>query len=80
MSVIYLVHPVHGAKVAIDEAEAAHDEMFGWERFEPKSAPVAKESPAPAPAAPVAEEAPAAPVNAMPVIKRRGRARTAPES
>lgn len=33
MSVIYLSHPTHGAKVAIDEAEAQHDEANGWERF-----------------------------------------------
>ena len=33
MSVIYLTHPTHGAKVAIDEAEAQHDEANGWVRF-----------------------------------------------
>lgn len=35
MSVIYLRHPQHGAKVAISEHEAAQDEMYGWERFDP---------------------------------------------
>lgn len=35
MSVIYLRHPVHGAKVAISEPEAVYDETFGWERFDP---------------------------------------------
>jgi hypothetical protein len=43
MSVIYMTHPTHGAKVAISEQEAIQDEMHGWERFEP--------TPAPAPAA-----------------------------
>lgn len=33
MSVIYLTHPTHGAKVAIDEVEAQHDEANGWSRF-----------------------------------------------
>lgn len=33
MSVIYMRHPVHGAKVAISEHEAIQDEMYGWERF-----------------------------------------------
>jgi hypothetical protein len=41
MSVIYLTHPVHGAKVAISEHEAQQDEMYGWSRYEP-------EAPAPA--------------------------------
>jgi hypothetical protein len=39
MSVIYLVHDVHGAKVAISEEEAISDEYFGWERYNP-NAPV----------------------------------------
>lgn len=38
MSVIYMRHPVHGAKVAISEHEAAQDEMYGWERFDPDEA------------------------------------------
>lgn len=32
MAVIYLVHPIHGAKVAISEDEAMNDSMYGWER------------------------------------------------
>jgi hypothetical protein len=35
MAVIYLVHDVHGAKVAISEEEAIYDEDFGWERYNP---------------------------------------------
>ena len=35
MAVIYLRHPVHGAKVAISDHEADSDEENGWERFDP---------------------------------------------
>lgn len=35
MAVIYLTHPVHGAKVAIAEDEAIYDEMSGWMRYDP---------------------------------------------
>lgn len=35
MAVIYLTHPVHGAKVAIAEAEAIYDESHGWMRYNP---------------------------------------------
>lgn len=35
MAVIYLVHDVHGAKVAISEEEAFYDEDFGWTRYNP---------------------------------------------
>ena len=35
MAAIYLVHEVHGAKVAISEEEAIYDEDFGWERYNP---------------------------------------------
>jgi len=35
MAVIYMVHPVHGAKVAISEHEAEYDEMHGWMRYDP---------------------------------------------
>ena len=34
MTTIYLMHPKHGVKVATMEAEAQHDEMHGWRRFE----------------------------------------------
>lgn len=33
MPVIYLKHPVHGAKVATMEMEAQFDEKNGWERY-----------------------------------------------
>lgn len=32
---IYLRHPIHGAKVATMEMEANFDEMNGWERYDP---------------------------------------------
>lgn len=35
MPVIYLSHPVHGAKVATMEAEAIYDESNGWMRYDP---------------------------------------------
>jgi hypothetical protein len=37
MAAIYLVHEVHGAKVAISEEEAISDEYFGWERYNPNT-------------------------------------------
>jgi hypothetical protein len=71
MSVIYMVHPVHGAKVAISEHEAEHDEMYGWMRYDPTTpAEEADED---------ADEAEAAPVNEMAEPKRRGRRRAAQE-
>ena len=33
--VIYLTHPLHGAKVATVEAEAEADEKNGWTRYNP---------------------------------------------
>jgi hypothetical protein len=33
MAVIYMSHPVHGAKVAIMEEEAIFDEKNGWTRY-----------------------------------------------
>ena len=35
MAVIYLCHPVHGAKVATLDIEADYDERNGWERYTP---------------------------------------------
>jgi hypothetical protein len=32
---IVLVHPVHGAKVAINETEMEHDVKNGWTRYNP---------------------------------------------
>jgi len=33
MAVIYMSHPVHGAKVATMELEAVFDEQNGWTRY-----------------------------------------------
>jgi len=35
MAVIYMKHPVHGAKVATLEMEAVYDEKNGWVRYNP---------------------------------------------
>ena len=35
MAVIYMKHPIHGAKVATIEMEAEYDERSGWERYTP---------------------------------------------
>jgi hypothetical protein len=70
MAVIYLVHPMHGAKVAISESEAISDEMYGWERYDistPAAADVDGED----------EEVEA--VNEMAEPKPRGRRRAAQE-
>ena len=44
---IYLEHPTHGRKIAYMEAEAEHDEKYGWVRYNPdtpvEAAPVANE-------------------------------------
>jgi hypothetical protein len=34
MAVIYMTHPLHGAKVAISEEEAINDSMYGWSRVD----------------------------------------------
>jgi hypothetical protein len=44
MAVIYLVHPIHGAKVAISEDEAINDSMYGWSRVDD---PLEEEEPHP---------------------------------
>jgi hypothetical protein len=70
MSVIYMIHPEHGAKVAISSHEAEYDEMHGWERYDigtPAAADVDDED----------EEVEA--VNEMAEPKRRGRRRAAQE-
>jgi hypothetical protein len=72
MSVIYMVHPVHGAKVAISESEAISDEMYGWERYDirtPAAADVDDED----------EDEEVEAVNEMAEPKRRGRRRAAQE-
>jgi len=33
--IIYLMHPVHGRKVATMELEAKYDETNGWSRYNP---------------------------------------------
>ena len=33
MPIIYLKHPIHGAKVATMELEAEYDEQNGWVRY-----------------------------------------------
>jgi hypothetical protein len=33
MAIIYMSHPVHGAKVATMELEAVYDEENGWTRY-----------------------------------------------
>jgi hypothetical protein len=43
MPVIYLSHPVHGAKVATMEAEANYDESNGWMRYDPHAEADAEE-------------------------------------
>lgn len=35
MTVYYLRHPVHGAKVATLEMEVEFDERNGWEQYDP---------------------------------------------
>jgi hypothetical protein len=49
MAVIYLVHPRHGAKVAISEEEAMNDSMYGWSRVDDPTMPVEEVEEEPAP-------------------------------
>ena len=67
MAVIYMVHPVHGAKVAISEHEADYDEMHGWMRYDPTTPDEAD------------DDEDETPVNEMAVPKRRGRPRAQQE-
>ncbi len=67
MSVIYMVHPVHGAKVAISEHEAEYDEMHGWMRYDPTTPEEADDDDG------------GEPVNEMAAPKRRGRRRAPQE-
>ena len=57
MAVIYMKHPIHGAKVATMEAEAVADEANGWVRYTLDT--------------PAEKEEEAAPVNALEVKRRR---------
>ena len=67
MAVIYMIHPLHGAKVAISDHEAEYDEMYGWMRYDPTTPPAAVEDKA------------ETPVNEMAAPKRRGRPRAQQE-
>lgn len=69
MAVIYMVHPAHGAKVAISEQEAIFDETNGWMRYDHATPD----------AADVDEDNENVPVNEMAEPKRRGRPRTKQE-
>ena len=42
---VLLVHPIHGAKVAINATEIENDELAGWTRYEPVT-PVEDSAPA----------------------------------
>ena len=53
--VIYLTHPIHGAKVATMDLEAEADEQNGWVRYNPDTP----------------SEPEAAPVNVLEVKRRR---------
>ena len=58
MAVIYMSHPVHGAKVATMEEEAIFDEQNGWTRYTLDTPDVDKVAPV---------------VNTLEVKRRRGR-------
>lgn len=70
MAVIYLRHPIHGAKVACSDMEAEHDFAHGWEEFDPT---VPQPQPEPEPVEAVAVEP--EPVNSLAEPRRRGRPR-----
>jgi hypothetical protein len=53
---VVLVHPIHGAKVAINQTELEMDEKLGWTRYNPDT--------------PVEEPTKAAPVERM-LVKRK---------
>ena len=68
MSVIYLVHPTHGAKVAISETEANYDAISGWQRYDVDTSTVLAD-----------DDGDDEPVNEMAAPKRRGRPRAKQE-
>lgn len=76
MSVIYLVHPEHGAKVAISNHEAEYDEMHGWMRYDPTTPAVADVD---EDDEDEAEAEPVEAVNELAAPKRRGRRRASQE-
>ena len=67
MAVIYMIHPEHGAKIAISQEEANYDEMYGWSRYNPDTPDDA------------ADDDDDDQVNVMAEPKRRGRRRAAQE-
>ena len=74
MAVIYLRHPIHGAKVACSDMEAEHDFAHGWEEFDPTvSHPQPEPEPEPEPVKAVAVDP--EPVNLLAEPRRRGRPR-----
>ena len=67
MSVIYMVHPSHGAKVAISDEEANYDAMSGWQRYDVDTSTV------------LTDDDDDESVNEMAAPKRRGRSRVKQE-
>jgi hypothetical protein len=67
MSVIYMVHPSHGAKVAISNEEANYDAMSGWQRYDVDTSTV------------LTDDDDDESVNEMAAPKRRGRPRVKQE-
>lgn len=67
MAVIYLKHPVHGAKVACSDMEAEYDMNQGWEPFDPTQPEEPVATPAPPP------QAAPEPVNSLTEPRRRRR-------
>jgi hypothetical protein len=67
MAVIYMVHPAHGAKVAISNEEAILDAMDGWERYDVATSSV------------VTDDDEDELVNVITAPKRRGRPRAKQE-
>lgn len=61
---VVLVHPIHGAKVAINELEMEQDVKNGWTEYNPDT--------------PVEKPTEAAPVEEMPVKRRQSRKVTQP--
>lgn len=57
MAVIYLTHPVHGAKVATMDLEAESDIQNGWTRYNDDTPSFVEEVASDADAAPVARRA-----------------------
>ena len=57
MPVIFMVHPIHGAKMATMEEEAVYDEQNGWTRYNPDTPSSVEEVASDADAAPVVRRA-----------------------